>query len=107
MYHTFTPEEWVVVKVTNNDPHYRLLCGWKDGKFKVSDKITEYSCSIDKNMNMFIVSDGDEFHCEQKFYGCGDSIYHVWRAMQEQHPGECELLTDAAKWYEIEWIGQI
>lgn len=27
----YRPDNWVVIKVKSDDPHYRVLAGWSDG----------------------------------------------------------------------------
>lgn len=104
---TYTPDNWVIVKIKGDDPHYRVLAGWSGGyttgdSWRMNSGIT----SVERGSNGY------------KFYGysgscyeCGDHNYtlrmnnaHIWNQLQELHGDKVELMTEDTNWMEMDWI---
>lgn len=100
-------DNWVVIAVKGDNPHYRLLTGTSGG----------YASGSSWNLNSGItrVEEDDDFFY---FFGASGSCYaghkgsyclrmnnaHVWAQLQERHGDKVELLDEDTDWMNMDWI---
>jgi hypothetical protein len=103
----YTPDNWVVIKLKGDDPHYRILAGWSGG----------YTTSDTWRMNSGITR-VDETEYAFLFYGASGSCYegrktayclrknnaYVWAQLQELHGDKVEIMPEATDWLSMDWI---
>ena len=103
----YHPDNWVVIKFTNGDPHYRVLAGWSGG----------YTTGNSWRMNSGITSfrEGDEhfifYGSTGSCYSCGKESYmlrmnnaHIWDQLQKLHGDKVELMPEDTDWSKMDWI---
>lgn len=103
----YNPDNWVVIKIGGDDPHYRVLAGWSGG----------YLDGDSWRMNSGIVRVEDVGDC-YNFYGstgscysCGKESYtlrmnnvHIWNQFKKQHGDLVELMPEDTDWLSMDWI---
>jgi hypothetical protein len=103
----YTPDNWVVIKIKGDDPHYKILAGWSGG----------YTTGNSWRMNSGIVR-VEQTEFLYKFYGSTGSCYvcsknsyclrmnnaHVWSTLQERHGDNVELMPEETDWMSMDWI---
>jgi hypothetical protein len=103
----YTPDNWVVIFLKGDDPHYRILAGWSGG----------YLDGDSWRMNSGIVRvEEDEYHFN--FYGSSGSCYrchkeayclrmnnaYIWTQLQELHGDKVEMMPEDTDWNNMDWI---
>lgn len=68
----YTPHNWVLVKITGTDPHYRVFASWRGGfadgdRWRMNSGIT--SVEEDENYYYFSGHSGSTYICHKKCYG--------------------------------------
>lgn len=101
----YQPDNWVIVKINGDDPHYRVLAGWSGG----------YATGSSWRMNSGINKaefDGDYWY----FYGASESCYKcyvdgyglrmnnlgVWEQLKALHKDKVSVLDDQ-EWNTQDW----
>lgn len=68
----YYPEEWVIVKITGTDPHYRIFGSWRGG-FATSDSWRlnsgVVSCTQEEDCYVFHGHSGSTYTCHSNGYG--------------------------------------
>lgn len=104
---TYTPDNWVIIKIKGDDPHYKILAGWSGG----------YTQSDSWQMNSGITK-VEETEFLYRFHGWSGSVYecgknsyclrmnnaHVWAALQERNGDKVELMPEDTDWMNMDWI---
>lgn len=103
----YNPDNWVVVKIMGEDPHYRVLAGWSGGyttgdSWRMNSGITKVE--EDDRAYYFYGSSGSCYVCGKNSYGLRNNNYHVWRTLKDRHEGKVELMKDDTDWMNIDWI---
>ena len=103
----YNPDNWVVIKMNGDDPHYRVLAGWSGGYLHVS--------SWRMNSGITRVEDaGDRFNfygSTGSCYSCGKESYtlrmnnaHIWNQLKELHGDKVEMMPEETDWLAMDWI---
>lgn len=103
----YTPDNWVILKIKGDDPHYRILAGWSGGyttgdSWRMNSGITRVE--EDKEYFHFYGSSGSCYHCHKEAYGLRVNNMHVWNATQAQHGEKVELMKEGGDWMNMDWI---
>jgi hypothetical protein len=103
----YTPDNWVVIKIKADDPHYRVLAGWSGGyttgdEWRINSGVTKVEFVNDNYI--FHGSTGSQYICHKDSYGLRMNNAHVWQAIESQHPGKAELMKEDTDWMSIDWI---
>lgn len=68
----YTPDEWVLVKISGPDPHYRVFGSWRGGylsgdSWRMNSGVT----SVEKKGDYYLFhgKSGSVYKCHRKFYG--------------------------------------
>lgn len=104
--HEYTPDNWVIVHVKGDDPHYRVLAGWSGGyttgdSWRMNSGITRVE--EDKEYFYFHGTSGSVYKCHKESYCLRMNNAHVWHAMQAQHGDRVELMKEHNDWMNMEW----
>lgn len=106
MRHYF-PDNWVVVFVNGDDPHYRVLAGWSGGyaagdSWRMNSGITR--AEEDNDSYLFYGSSGSCYVCGKESYCLRMNTAHVWNALQKQYDDKVVLLDENEDWLNKNWI---
>jgi len=103
----YRPDNWVVIKIKGDDPHYKVLAGWSGGyttgdSWRMNSGIT----MVDEieNAFMFKGSTGSVYTCRKESYCLRMNNAHVWARLQELHGDKVELMPEDTDWMNIDWI---
>ena len=104
---SYSPDNWVVIKIKGDDPHYRVLAGWSGGyttgsSWRLNSGITKVKDN--KDYLDFYGSSGSVYHCHKEAYGLRMNNVYIWNKLQELHGDEVELLDEDTDWFSIDWI---
>ena len=101
----YSPENWVIIKIEGDDPHYRVLGGWSGGyttgdSWRMNSGITGYE--FDGDYWYFKGSSGSVYKCYVDSYGLRMNIAYVWEALKERHGDKVSIVSDQA-WIKKDW----
>lgn len=103
----YTPDNWVVIKISEPDPHYRVLAGWSGG-YTTSDswrlnsgivRVTE----MDNHLN-FYGSTNSCYRVHKESYGLRMNNGHIWNKLKEMHGDAVEMMPEDTDWLNVDWI---
>lgn len=118
-YKVYIPDNWVVVKLKGDDPHYRVLAGWSGGytsgdSWRMNSgivRVEESSETFETNDRIYIVeyfdfygSSGSCYSCNKRAYGLRMNTAGVWKRLQDLHGDKVELMPEETKWLQHDWI---
>lgn len=103
----YTCDNWVVIKMKGDDPHYRLLVGTSGGyttgsSWRLNSGITKVE--EDDGTYYFSGSSGSTYHCSKGAYALRMNNAGVWDRMQELHGDKVELMPEDTDWMNMDWI---
>lgn len=97
----YKPDNWVVIKVKGDDPHYRVLAGWSGG-YTTSDhwRMNSGIEGVEEDDSYFYFSgpSGSVYRCHKESYGLRVNNAHVWAAMKNHHGDLVELVPEDTNW---------
>jgi hypothetical protein len=104
---TYTPDNWVVVKIFGDDPHYRVLAGWSGGymtgdSWRMNSGIT--SVEEGENKLNFYGSSGSCYSCGKDSYGLRMNSAYIFSKLKELHGDKIEMMPEKTDWFELDWI---
>ena len=106
----YKPDNWVVIKIKGDDPHYRVLAGWSGGyttgdSWKMNSGIVSCQAFSDYvDYFVFKGSSGSEYRCVKESYGLRMNNAHIWTQLQELHGDKVELMPEDTDWMNMDWI---
>jgi hypothetical protein len=103
----YFPDNWVVIKLNGDDPHYRVLAGWSGGyttgdSWKMNSGIT--NVEEDQDVFRFRGTTGSWYTCRKTGYCLRKNNAHVWTQLQELHGDKVELMPEDTDWMNMDWI---
>lgn len=103
----YTPDNWVVIFMNGDDPHYRILAGWSGGyttgdSWKMNSGITKVE--EDGDYYDFIGSSGSVYRCHKEAYTLRMNNAHIWAQLQELHGDKVQMMDEETNWLEMDWI---
>jgi hypothetical protein len=96
----YTTDNWVILKIKGDDPHYRVLAGWSGGyttgdSWRMNSGITKVEET--ENSYLFYGSSGSCYKCRKSSYTLRMNNAH-------QHGDKIELMyNDSRKTRKIIW----
>jgi hypothetical protein len=101
------PDNWVVVFMNGDDPHYRILAGWSGGYLNGDSwqlnsgivKVEEHDRSY-----YFFGTSGSCYVCGKESYGLRKNNAYIWDKLQEKFGDKVELMPEDTEWAKIDWI---
>ncbi len=104
---SYIPDNWVVIKIKGDDPHYKILAGWSGG-YATGDswRMNSGIVHVDETENSFIFygSSGSAYDCRKHSYCLRKNNAHIWSALQEKHGDKVELMPEDTDWVNMDWI---
>ena len=103
----YFPDNWVIIKIKGDDPHYRVLAGRSGGyttgdEWKLNSGITKVE--FENDQYTFHGSSGSKYVCHKDTYGLRMNNAHAWYAMQAQHGDKVEMMKENNDWLTMDWI---
>ena len=104
----YNPDNWVMIKVNGENPHYRILVGW-DEKNKENNDLWKIDQGItrveeDKDYFYFYGYGGSVYKCSKQSYYLKDNILHVWSTIHTQQEDKVELMKENTDWLGVDWL---
>ena len=101
----YSPDNWVIIEIKGDDPHYRVLAGWSGGyldgdSWRMNSGITGYE--FDGDYWHFRGSSGSVYKCYVDSYGLRMNIAGIWEALKKRHGEKVSLVPDQA-WIKKDW----
>ena len=105
----YKPDNWVVIKMDGNEPHYRVLAGWSGGyldgdAWKMNSGIIRVE--DDGDYYNFYGSSGSCYSCHKESYCIRMNNAHIWDELQELHNTKVLLMDEETDWLAMDWIIQ-
>jgi len=103
----YNPDNWVIIKMKGDDPHYRVLAGWSGGyldgdSWRVNSGIT--AITEDDNAYYFSGISGSIYRCGKVSYTLRINNAGIWTRLQELHGDKVELMPEDTDWMKMDWI---
>jgi hypothetical protein len=103
----YTPDNWVVIKLSGRDPHYRVLAGWSGGythgtSWRMNSGITRVE--EDENHFYFYGASGSCYACNKESYYLKSNIAYVWNELHNKHGDQVEIMPEDTDWINLDWI---
>lgn len=93
----YQPDKWMIVKITSDDPHYRVFGSWYGGylgadSWRMNSGITSM---IEENDHyLFIGSSGSTYACHKDNYGANSYGMSIARDYEERSEGGFQILDE-------------
>lgn len=103
----YAPDGWVIVKITGQEPHYRVFASWR-GNFVQGDSWQLNSgvvkCRLEGQDYIFTGFSGSTYICHRKTYN-NLSLHNssVLANMIEKSDGKMEICEDQEDWTKQNW----
>ena len=103
----YTCDNWVVIKMKGDDPHYRLLVGTSGGyldgdSWRMNSGITKVE--EDEEFYYFSGSSGSRYRCYKESYTLRMNNAHIWTQLQGIHGDKVEMMPEDTDWMNMDWI---
>ena len=103
----YTPDNWVIIKLKGDDPHYRVLAGWSGGyttgySWRLNSGITKVE--EDDHYFYFYGSSGSCYHCRKTAYCLRKNNAYIWSQIKELDGDKVELMPKDTDWMNMDWI---
>lgn len=101
------PDNWVVIKITGDDPHYRVLAGWSGGyatgdSWKLNSGIIK--CKDNGQSFKFIGSSGSVYTCGKESYGLRMNNGYIYDKLKDLHGDKIKLMDENTDWLKVNWV---
>lgn len=103
----YSCDNWVVIKMKGEDPHYRLLVGTSGGyltgsSWRLNSGIVEVSESND--YYYFQSASGSEYICSKGAYCLRMNNVGIWGQLEKQYGDKVEMLPEGTDWLKVDWL---
>lgn len=93
----YTPDKWMLIKITGKDPHYRVFGSWYGGyggsdSWRMNSGIT--SMIEEDDRYLFIGSSGSTYVCHKNTYGASSYGMGVARGYEEKLEPHFQILDE-------------
>jgi len=101
------PDNWVIIFLNGNDPHYRVLAGWSGGyaqgdSWRLNSGIVRVEDAGDRWE--FYGASGSCYSCGKNSYGLRMNNGYVWDKLQDTHGDKVSLMDEETDWMNMDWI---
>ena len=104
---TYTPDNWVVIKIKGEGTYYRVLAGWSGGyttgdSWRMNSGVTHVE--EDEHYFYFYGTSGSFYQCRKTGYCLRKNNAHIWSQLQELHSDKVEMMPEDTDWMNTDWI---
>ena len=101
------PDNWVVLFLNGDSPHYRILAGWSGGylsgdSWRLNSGITRVEES--DHSYSFYGSSGSCYVCGKQSYGMRMNNAGIFNQLKEAHGDKVQLMPEDTDWMDVDWI---
>jgi hypothetical protein len=105
---TYTPDKWVMLKITGNDqPVYKVLAGWTGGYLHGDSwKLNSGVVSVEEHDDhyAFAGASGSVYVCRKNSYGLTMMTSQILKHFTDQAPSvNIEMLSEDANFNELKY----
>jgi|TARA_Y100000034_G_scaffold113340_1_gene148252 endonuclease YncB( thermonuclease family) len=91
----YTPDNWVIFRVNDDDPYYKILAGWSGGyldgdSWRVNSGIARVT--EDDDYCYFHGYSGSTYKCHKNSEQLRINTLGIWGQMKEMHGDKVELI---------------
>lgn len=106
---SYNPDNWVVIKLNGDTPHYRVLVGWSGGylsgdSWRMNSGITRVE--YEKPYYNFYGSSGSCYTCHEDSYGLRNNNAYIWEQLKKLHGDKVEMVDEETEWLKVNWLIQ-
>ena len=103
----YTSDNWVVIHMNGDDPHYRILSGVSGGylsgdSWRMNSGIVRVE--EDEDYFYFYGASGSCYQCHKNAYCLRKNNASIWNQLQELHSDKVELMDKDTDWLAMDWI---
>jgi len=101
------PDNWVIIKIKGDDPHYRVLAGWSGGYTQGSSwKLNSGITQMVRKDDYYLISgqSGSMYMCHKEAYGLRLNNAYVWQQLVDKYGEKVELMEELTDWSTMDWI---
>lgn len=103
----YSPDNWVIIKIKGDNPHYRVLAGWSGGyttgdSWRMNSGIRKVE--EDDSYYYFSGSSGSTYRCSKGSYTLRMNNAYIWDRLQELHGDKVELMPEDTDWMNMDCI---
>lgn len=107
MTNNYFPDRWVVIKIEGDDPHYRILGGWRGGyaasdHWRLNSGIKEVT--LNEDVYAFTGSSGSIYYCQKGRYGLTSLTSGIFDQLKGLHEDDVDVIPDDTDWLNMDWI---
>ena len=100
----YAPDNWVVLHIKGDDPHFRVLAGWSGGyttgdSWRMNSGIAKVIEEDD--YYLFIGESGSTYACHKDMYGLRMNNAGIWNRLQKQYGDMIEMLDEDTEWMKL------
>jgi len=103
----YTCDNWVVIKMKGDEPHYRLLVGISGGyldgdSWRMNSGITK----VVEDAEFFYFSgySGSRYRCCKESCMLRTNTANIWTRLQKLHGDKVERMPEDTDWMKMDWI---
>lgn len=94
---SYNPDKWMLLKITGDDPHYRVFGSWSGGyldgdSWRMNSGITRVE--EDDDYYYFYGSSGSCYTCVKERYGANVYGYGVAQSYVDRSDGRIEIISE-------------
>lgn len=102
----YTPDRWMLIKITGTDPHYRVFGSWFGGylgsnSWRMNSGIV--SVTEEDDFYIFKGHSGSEYRCHKESYGSHSYGYGVAIGYEKDSGGKIEIIQEMPDVMNMNW----
>lgn len=106
-HNNYQPDNWVIVHLKGDVPHYRVLAGWNGSylygdSWRMNSGIT--NAEEDHDAYRFGGTSGSWYTCRKRAYGLRRNNAYIWNQLQEKYGEKVEIMPEDTDWLAMDWI---
>lgn len=103
----YNPDYWCIIKITGEDPHYRVFGSWTGGytygsSWRMNSGITR--CYEVDDAFRFEGSSGSLYNCHKSAYGVHWESQGILQDYINRSDGKITEMPEDTNWLEMDWI---
>lgn len=105
-----TPDNWVVIRITNGTTtFYKVLAGWSGGyttgdSWQLNSGVSRME--TDGDYYLFYGYSGSVYRCHKDCYCLRMNTAYVWESMKQKFPTQVHLMDEDTDWHAVDWGGK-